>query len=615
MNENKFEILTSAHSITTKLQDLLKQECITKIEIYCSDFADYEKMHKLSKNKGKLRPLSARIYKTLIDFVNHDHNDLPKDIIQVYSNRSFLQENLMDLINHQKDTKKYLGEKKGWFVSQKGILTQDQENIQTMLADYLRPIAQQARDNISQYRKNLKLSTPSCSILGAQCAQDEFVTKNRDFSSLSELTKYFLDYSQNPKEDLAFLTNQLSSFQQKLTKILQHILDAEGIQKDIAPSLEEGFSHFLNHLQSVYDDGNMPYIKITITFLIQVIPALIDLAVTRGLSTSWIDLATSIYDFSKKMWNLSDYQYAYTYMLPLYELFVQDIAPAFGLLGQKNLNNIIYIHTKNQTHFIDYSHYNPFMFELNLFSHFGYALYGSSHHLKTRYSSSSFSLEILNQDNIQKHLQKMFAQLHPRISFFSSPYFNSHKLIQWIKEQENNQKIQANYLILSQCPTKSNAGLSESLIQKLGYEIKDEINRTPQSPKLAQKPQDTYSPEVDYSKYEIKIDAKDNAPFVLSLSPFGFIPKETYQTLLQNKSVKAPSDSMFGGSIPIDQAKLSALDYLESFFQSQEQIQETIQKEQEIFEKEVKLMQAFLSSLGSLQSSGLFYTYEYQTHE
>ncbi|MCE3047818.1 hypothetical protein [Helicobacter kayseriensis] len=77
--------------------------------------------------------------------------------------------------------------------------------------------------------------------------------------------------------------------------------------------------------------------------------------------------------------------------------------------------------------------------------------------------------------------QESISQLDHRISFFSSPYFNFHKLIQWIKEQENNQKIQTNYLILSQCPTKSNAGLSEALIQKLGHEIKDEINPTPQS--------------------------------------------------------------------------------------------------------------------------------------
>ncbi|WP_188116480.1 hypothetical protein, partial [Campylobacter concisus] len=99
--------------------------------------------------------------------------------------------------------------------------------------------------------------------------------------------------------------------------------------------------------------------------------------------------------------------------------------------------------------------------------------------------------------------------------------------------------LNKNYIVLSNSPFRSSAGLREEVISKsLDQTIKDDINRSKSSNLVKQKFSDikTLNPVKDYSKYSIDIDQNnDKSTLLLNLSPFARIEKSYIDNIEENR--------------------------------------------------------------------------------
>lgn len=99
--------------------------------------------------------------------------------------------------------------------------------------------------------------------------------------------------------------------------------------------------------------------------------------------------------------------------------------------------------------------------------------------------------------------------------------------------------LNKNYIVLSNSPFRSSAGLREEVVSKsLDQEIKDGINRSNNGSVVKQKFTDikTLEPIKDYSQYSIDINKGNNkSTLVLNLSPFARIDKNYIDNIVERK--------------------------------------------------------------------------------
>ncbi|WXG59851.1 hypothetical protein VB002_13005 [Campylobacter concisus] len=111
--------------------------------------------------------------------------------------------------------------------------------------------------------------------------------------------------------------------------------------------------------------------------------------------------------------------------------------------------------------------------------------------------------------------------------------------------------LNKNYIVLSNSPFRSNAGLREEVISKsLDQEIKDELNRSNRSSLVKQNFSDikTLEPVKDYSKYSIDINKGNNkSTLVLNLSPFARISKSYIDNI--KEKIKEYKDLVYNDDI------------------------------------------------------------------
>ncbi|MWV62870.1 hypothetical protein DCO58_01880 [Helicobacter saguini] len=250
---------------------------------------------------------------------------------------------------------------------------------------------------------------------------------------------------------------------------------------------------------------------------------------------------------------------------------------------------------------------------------------------------SNKKIHFYNKNNISKILQKQIHISSNRLIYTESPFFNSTKFIQLIKDIESSSlkstdtaKQGFNYLIISNAPHKYNAGLTAKLINKLGNHIYYGVKiKDIKSDVLHKKPNKNYETTIDYSKYQIKINTKKTESYVLNLTPFVYIKQEKYNIYKQAyndyyklKKLNSTMTYLGIGSLNYihflydekNMQNVKNYECIQLFFQQPQDKKEILQKEEQYFKDSIKLLQTYINTIISTKqtkygTSGLPFQY------
>ena len=299
--------------------------------------------------------------------------------------------------------------------------------------------------------------------------------------------------------------------------------------------------------------------------------------------------AGDIYETGSKIYEHSKKKGFYAFAGPVANLLASEFGFIFGLLNASSLSNVLVFKTKSGESggFIDFSGFevDGLNAQTNVDEYLGVCgnfifnenkkdgemdfrnnplkpnyLPGSAYQLKNNIELSGADFfdiraKIRKAQNgnvsIYKNTGKKDKDSHSlyesvessivsngaHFVYIQHPFFNSLKFANLIrdksaadKDRDTNSlrygKLAKNYLVLSRASQKTNAKLSEYIVETaLSYKINDENNRSGKDSKLI-KPDDI-SQIKDYSKYSISVNAKEEEDlYLLNLSPFVRISKE-----------------------------------------------------------------------------------------
>jgi len=218
--------------------------------------------------------------------------------------------------------------------------------------------------------------------------------------------------------------------------------------------------------------------------------------------------------------------------------------------------------------------------------------------------------------------------------YIQHPFFNSLKFANLIrdksaadKDRDTNSlrygKLAKNYLVLSNAPFKTNAKLSEYIVETaLSYKINDENNRSGKDSKLI-KPDDI-SQIKDYSKYSISVNAKEEEDlYLLNLSPFVRISRdilEEFEDDIKNAGeafmnmVTTKEDEQQDAIIHYlamnaiaDESNLK-LQHIDSFFRSPADMKEIKEKEEGFLKTSIREFADYLQTINKKHKVEVSYT-------
>ncbi|WP_304345508.1 hypothetical protein [Campylobacter showae] len=218
--------------------------------------------------------------------------------------------------------------------------------------------------------------------------------------------------------------------------------------------------------------------------------------------------------------------------------------------------------------------------------------------------------------------------------YIQHPFFNSLKFAHLIrdksaadKDRDTNSlrygKLAKNYLVLSNAPLKTNAKLSEYIVETaLSYKINDENNRSDKDPKLI-KPGEINQVK-DYSKYSISVNAKEEEDlYLLNLSPFVRISRDILEefeddikdaeeafmnmvTTKEEEQQDAISHYLAMNAIA-DESNLK-LQHIDSFFRSPDDMEDIKEKEEEFLKTSIKEFADYFKTINKKYEVEMVYT-------
>ena len=218
--------------------------------------------------------------------------------------------------------------------------------------------------------------------------------------------------------------------------------------------------------------------------------------------------------------------------------------------------------------------------------------------------------------------------------YIQHPFFNSLKFANLIrdksaadKDRDTNSlrygKLAKNYLVLSRAPQKTNAKLSEYIVETaLSYKINDENNRSGKDSKLI-KPDDI-SQIKDYSKYSISVNAKEEEDlYLLNLSPFVRISKGTLEEF--EDDIKSAEEALRNAVATREDEQQEAishylamkaiadesnlkLQHIDSFFRSPADMEDVKEKEEGFLKSSIKEFADYFKTINKKHKVEVSYT-------
>lgn len=218
--------------------------------------------------------------------------------------------------------------------------------------------------------------------------------------------------------------------------------------------------------------------------------------------------------------------------------------------------------------------------------------------------------------------------------YIQHPFFNSLKFANLIRDKSSTDKdrdtnslrygkLAKNYLVLSRASQKTNAKLSEYIVETaLSYKINDENNRSDKDPKLI-KPGEINQVK-DYSKYSISVNAKEEEDlYLLNLSPFVRISrdileefeddiknaKEAFMNMVTTKEDEQQDaiSHYLAMKATADESNLK-LQHIDSFFRSPDDMEDIKEKEEEFLKTSIKEFADYFQTINKKYEVEVFYT-------
>ena len=393
----------------------------------------------------------------------------------------------------------------------------------------------------------------------------------RPVENFAEMFEFIISYYNKSKD---VLRECLSTLKDDLINDAKPLMSNEELNETkFERSVKECFDELDKNLKNLNEDDGEFIIK---QFILSIL-SLVDLSGTKAVGKKligWGTVAWELINFSTEAYKYYDNKAFYGVSLPILRFFTSRFASIINTLNiNSNCNVLVFKSDKNSKagFFIDFTHLNldyvPFQInsvakEINCNADEGYSVYGYLDDVSVfEYTKDVCSYDIINKnlgfgssdDTLFNRLKEEIKSTNANLNFICASNFNSIKLANLIadKSDKNNTSVNdemnskdfsnlnKNYIVLSNSPFRSSAGLREEVISKsLDQTIKDDINRSKSSNLVKQKFSDikTLNPVKDYSKYSIDIDQNnDKSTLLLNLSPFARIEKSYIDNIIEKK--------------------------------------------------------------------------------
>ncbi|MCI5785933.1 MAG: hypothetical protein MR025_00540 [Helicobacter trogontum] len=450
---------------------------------------------------------------------------------------------------------------------------------------------------------------------------------NKNIKSLSEAIDEFIKQNNSHEALMNSIDEKLKkTFIQKVKQLSE--LEYLNNMQDLENSLKIIFDELNQSIQKIYKDGNSQMYKEIVNFFFSIVDIFsIKKVFTRG--NPLLFGATTLFEGGKTLSNISEWadsKYSYAILGSILKPLTQDIAPLITLFENYALHTTLII---DNAILIDFSGLSIQTHELSttLKQDLGICLqlknqtlpsFRDNTNLVFHSKKANNTISICGKGEIRKFLQYQLSVSSNRFAYIESPFFNSTELVKLIKEKEEQNKKETdaskqgfNYLIISNAPYKHNAGLSTTLINKLNNKISygNQSHKKITSDMLHPKPDKDYNTVVDYSKYQITINATKKEAYVLSLSPFVHIDKEKYKEYTslyreyfaltqapKSRELTAVQHLVFVYNAD-EMQKVASYQYIQSFFKQPKDKQEIIEKEEQYFQESIACLQGYINSI------------------
>lgn len=349
------------------------------------------------------------------------------------------------------------------------------------------------------------------------------------------------------------LNGLLNNLRDNLKNQAKHISESdifdEALKESAMEGLDKAFDDIKKYIVQAKNQEWKEYIKIAVEFMFNVVSfGKHPLAMLVGGAYGFANAFLSYNDFKSS-------QYDYVFKNPIIKFLSIKAGIYANMVNAQLLNQVIIAEYETGYKIIDLSGFNllmprsdfmlaqelGFMFEgdySQIAQYLQSFIYGEKYSdiLDLKLPNCNICSTQKTKQNLTpaiKLLEDKAAKLN-HFAYIETPFFNSAKFAQiLIAKNQAHKELQGattqmskNYLVISNCPLRHNAKLTEEIIQHIA--TIDRGDSTPK-PKFSPKAK-TYTSQRDFSQYHISI-ANNDKPYILSLSPFTFISEGEYKEL------------------------------------------------------------------------------------
>lgn len=496
-------------------------------------------------------------------------------------------------------------------------------------------------------------------------------TGKKEYEKVKNFTDAASELAKNYDVNKTGVKNSLDELQKSIIQKAEVILENE----NFAPKEEvkESISNAFNKLKSNIEKTSKQTYGYTVKEIAKALISIIDFTELKKIykPVTIISSAGDIYETGSKIYEYSKKKGFYAFAGPVANLLASEFGFIFGLLNSDSLSNILVFKSKDGSGggFIDFSGFevSGLNVQTNVDECLGICadlLFDESKKNEddaidySKIDAASSGVDFFDvrgkiykaqNENISicKNTGKKDKDSHSlyeaiensvvsngaHFVFIQHPFFNSLKFANLIRDKSSTDKdrdtnslrygkLAKNYLVLSRASQKTNAKLSEYIVETaLSYKINDENNRSDKDPKLI-KPGEINQVK-DYSKYSISVNAKEEEDlYLLNLSPFVRISRDILEefeddikdaeeafmnmvTTKEDEQQDAISHYLAMNAIA-DESNLK-LQHIDSFFRSPDDMEDIKEKEEEFLKTSIKEFADYFKTINKKYVVKIFY--------
>ena len=493
----------------------------------------------------------------------------------------------------------------------------------------------------------------------------------KEYEKVKNFTDAASELAKNYDVNKTSVKNSLDELQKSIIQKAEVILANE----NFAPKEEvkESISNAFNKLKSNIEKTSKQTYGYTVKEIVKALISIIDFTELKKIykPVTIISSAGDIYETGSKIYEYSKKKGFYAFAGPVANLLASEFGFIFGLLNSDSLSNILVFKSKDGSSggFIDFSGFEvsglnvqtnvdeclgicaDLLFDESKKSEDDAIDYSKIDAASSGVDFFDFRGKIYKAQNenisICKNTGKKDKDSHSlyeaiensvvsngaHFVYIQHPFFNSLKFANLIRDKSSTDKdrdtnslrygkLAKNYLVLSRASQKTNAKLSEYIVETaLSYKINDENNRSDKDPKLI-KPGEINQVK-DYSKYSISVNAKEEEDlYLLNLSPFVRISRDILEefeddikdaeeafmnmvTTKEDEQQDAISHYLAMNAIA-DESNLK-LQHIDSFFRSPDDMEDIKEKEEEFLKTSIKEFADYFKTINKKYETKIFY--------